>query len=447
MSDDFDDVAFGSSGIRGPYGDEVTPELALRVGRAASRLADSAVVARDPRETGPALEHALVAGLTAGGTEVTRLGVAPTATLAWAARDHDLGIMVTASHNPPPDNGFKLWNPDGSAIDQRQRQSVLDGIADPPPRADWDATGNARMDRRPIDAYVQALLGHRGPIEGSPRVVVDPGGGAASTLSPRVLREANARPMTINAVPDGRFTARPSEPTEEALETLSRVTEATDALLGVAHDGDGDRVACVDENGRFLQGDHLIVLLARALRAEKIAVPVDTSRLVWEALPEVEIRTTKVGDAHVSEELADGQGDFGGEPSGAMVFPEVSMCPDGPHAALVLADLAAREGGLADAVDQLPSFATLRESVDCPNPAQQAAMAHIQGELAELGETTVLDGVRLDTDEGWALVRPSGTEPKLRVTAEADVEAEANRLMTLVHGIVDEAMYEVNARA
>lgn len=446
MSDRFADVAFGSSGIRGRYGQTVTPELALALGRSAAQVADEVVVGRDPRPTGPALGDALVAGLVDGGADVTRIGVAPTPAVAHAARDHDLGVVVTASHNPPSDNGFKLWNPDGSAIGEHTQQRLLDGL-DKAATGAWDAGGRAVEDPRPVEAYLEALLDHQGPLPGEARLVVDPGNGAASRVSPRALRRAGARVLTMNAVPDGTFPARPSEPTPENLERLAQVTEATDAMLGLAHDGDGDRVACVDETGRILQGDHVIVLLARALRAEKIAVPVSTSRLVWDALPDVEVETTHVGDAFVSEALADGKGDFGGEPSGAMVFPEVSLCPDGPHAALLLAKVAAREGGLADPVDDMPDYVTLRESADCPDEAKQPAMAHLQGELAALGDTTVLDGVRLDTDEGWALVRPSGTEPKLRVTAEAEVEAEANRLMTLVRGIVDETLHEVGARA
>lgn len=447
MSDRFDDVAFGSSGIRGPFGETITPELALHLGRAAATLADSIVVARDPRTTGPALEHAFVSGATSHGADIIQLGVAPTPTVGHAAREHDLGVMITASHKPAEDNGFKFFEPDGSALNQHDRERLLARLQDPRDHAAWDQTGTAQHRSAPIDAYIDALLRESGPLEAKPRVLVDPGNGAASDVSPRLLREAGASVMTLNATPDGTFPGRPSEPTPENLEHLAKVTAATDAIVGLAHDGDGDRIALVDEHGRVVPGDAVLVLLARRLHAEKIAVPVDTSRLVWDALPDVEIEVTPVGDTYISDALADGQGDFGGEPSGAMILPDVSQCPEGPHAALVLAGLASRHDGLADLVDELPTYATLRESAPCPENAKQTAMAHIQERLTSVGDTTVLDGVRVETDDGWALVRPSGTEAKIRLTAEAADEHEAERLLTLVRGIVGEALHEVAARS
>ncbi len=447
MSDAFDDVRFGSSGIRGPYPDRITPELATRIGRSASHLADDVIIARDARTTGPTLEHALTAGLLDGGCTVTSLGLAPTPALAYATREHDLGIVITASHNPAPDNGFKFWQPDGSALRGRDRDQILQGLQNPPDHGSWDQAGTRTHDRRPLESYLDALLDTHGPLPGQPRILIDPGNGAASHLSPKLMRRAGASVMTLNANPDGTFPARPSEPKPSNLDDLARVTQATDALIGLAHDGDGDRIAAVDEQGRILTGDHLIVLLARSLHAEKIAVPENTSRLVWEALPETTIQTTQVGDTYISEALATEQGDFGGEPSGSMVFPHLSLCPDGLHAALLLAHIAARNDGLAETIDQMPTFHTLRESHACPDIAKPRVMSTLQDKLDTLGETTVLDGVRLDTDDGWALVRPSGTEPKLRVTAEAHIEAEAERLMTLVGGIVDDAVREVEAHA
>jgi phosphoglucosamine mutase len=289
---------------------------------------------------------------------------------------------------------------------------------------------------------VDALIEESGRVSGSPRVAVDPGNGAAAHTSPTLLRRAGARPVTVNAVPDGSFPGRPSEPVPENLEMLQQVTEASDAVCGIAHDGDGDRVRVVDENGRVLKGDHVIVLLALELRADAIVVPIDTSRLVWDALDGVEIDITRVGDAHVSERLDQSHADFGGEPSGAMIFPDVSLTPDGPHAGLLVARVAARNGGLADVVDEMPGYATLRESMPCDEHQKQAAMARIQNDLENVGDTTSMDGVRVETDEGWALVRPSGTESKIRITAEAETESQARGVFTLVEGIVRQALGE-----
>lgn len=442
----FDDVSFGSSGIRGRFGDEITPELALRIGRALAGTTDSVVLARDARTTGPTIENALVSGITAGGATVDRMGVAPTPALAHAVREGERGVMVTASHNPAPDTGFKLFTPGGASLGANDRNRLLALIRDPPMDETWEDVGEVRQAPGRVDDYVDAVLKVSGPLEARPRVVVDTGNGAASDVAPRILREAGASVLTLNATPDGTFPGRPSEPTPENIADLAAVTAATDAICGFAHDGDGDRIVAVDEDGRVLNGDQVIVLLAQAMHVGSIAVPVDTSSLVWDALPDVDVEVTPVGDAYVSQRLKETMGDLGGEPSGAVILPETSLCPDGPHAALILARLAARHGGLGDLVDDLPAYATLRESVECPEPAKQTAMARISDKLNELGEIETQDGVRMETDDGWALVRPSGTEPKLRITAEASTEPEAERLMTLVRGIVNESLHEVAQR-
>lgn len=442
-----DTIRFGSSGLRGPYPDPINPSLALDIGHAAAQMADTVVIARDARTTGPALEHALKSGLLNAGADVTTLGMAPTPILAYAARDHDLGIVITASHNPAPDNGFKFWNPDGSALRGEDRDTILQHLQNPPPSTGWDDAGTLTHDETTATAYQDQLLDQHGPLEGNPRILIDPGNGATSHLSPRLLREAGASVMTLNAHPDGTFPSRPSEPNPENLRNLAQATKQTDAILGLAHDGDGDRVAAVTEDGHVLQGDHLIVLLARALHAQKIAVPVNTSRLVWDALPDTTIETTRVGDTFISETLHTTQGDFGGEPSGSMVFPQTTLCPDGLHAALLIAHIAARHDGLTTLLEDLPTYATHRDALPCPNHEKERAMERIQPRLETLGEITTLDGVRLDTDEGWALVRPSGTEPKIRITAEAKNDADAEHLITLLHDIAEQALHEEQTHA
>jgi phosphoglucosamine mutase len=443
VDDRFDDVSFGSSGIRGPYGEHVDPTLALALGQATATLADDVIVGRDPRTTSSSLEQAFVAGATAGGARVRSLGVAATPLVGYGAREADVGVIVTASHNPAADNGFKFFSEDGSAIDDSRRKRLLSALRGLPELPGWEEATEVAQAPGVVDGYKRAIIDEVGPLSGDPRIVVDPGHGAASHLSPQLLRDAGARPLTVNATPDGTFPGRPSEPRPEHLEHLSAVTEATDAIAGIAHDGDADRLVAVDENGRMLQGDHVIVLLARSLRADAIAVPIDTSRLVWEALEDVDIEVTPVGDTYISERVERTHGDFGGEASGAMIFPGVSLTPDGPHAAVRLAQIADRHDGLADLVDEMPSYATVRESLDCPETAKQPAMAQIQDELEAVGDTTSLDGVRVDTDDGWALVRPSGTEPKLRITAEADTDTEARGVFNLVEGIARQSVAEV----
>ncbi len=421
----------------------MTPELALGLGRACADQAASILVGHDARTTGPGLARAFAAGALAGGAEVHNAGIAPTPTIAFGARDHELGVVITASHNPAPDNGFKFWRPDGAALDEAGRKRILAALGTPPELAAWNAVGRIREAHGLTQAYLEQLLATHGPLADDPRIVVDPGNGAASALTPELITRAGARTIALNATPDGTFPARPSEPTATNLAQLSATVQATEAVCGLANDGDADRCVAVDETGRVISGDQTIVLLAKALEAQTIAVPVNTSRLVWDALPDTRIEVTPVGDAHVSEHLARIQGAYGGEPSGAHILPSVSLCPDGPHAALVLAHLAAEHGGLAELVDALPRYETRRESIPCPEATKQAAMARIHTSLSAQGEVQALDGVRLDTDDGWVLVRPSGTEPKLRITAEAQDPAGADGLLAMAQGVVDQALHEV----
>lgn len=444
MTGGFDDVRFGSSGIRGPFGQRVTPELALALGRAAGGQARRIVVGHDARTTGPALVAAFTAGALAAGADVAHLGLVPTPTLAHAARRYEVGLQVTASHNPAPDNGFKFWEPNGSALSGPRRERLLAALAEPRPLAAWNAQGLGTVDPEGEPAHLAALLGEVGPLDGSPTVVLDCGNGAASRFSPMLLREAGASVITLNAQPDGTFPGRPSEPSAANLGDLAQTVRAADAACGLAHDGDADRGVAVDERGRPVSGDALLVLLARELGAKKIALPVDTSRMVTDALEGVEVVTTPVGDAFVSEALSSQGGAFGGEPSGAIIFPSVSLCPDGPHAVLLAARIAAAHGGLAELVDDLPRYHTLRESLPLGRADRARAMAAVAEALAGLGEPTTLDGVRVDTEDGWTLVRASGTEPKVRVTCEARDEAGAEELASHVRSLVVAALKEAS---
>lgn len=421
---------FGSSGIRGPFGELATPELALALGRAVGTMRKRVIVGRDARATGQLLENALVAGLVASGARVTRAGILPTPALAYAARDHDAGIVVTASHNPAPDNGFKLWEPNGRAFDAVERAEVERLLADAPPYSPWNDVGSETLDTRAIDAHIDRVLELVGPLPRRLRVVVDCGNGAASWEAPLLLRRLGCDVVTLNAQPDGHFPGRPSEPNEKNLTHLKQAVVATGADLGIAHDGDADRCMAVTESGRFVQGDELLVLFARRYAGSRIVCPVDVSRIVDDASG-CEVVRTKVGDAYVSERIQEVDAAWGGEASGAWIFPEMSQCPDGPMAAAVLCHLVAKEGGLDKQLESLPRYPLWRDAWRFAPARMDAVMAAVQDAFSD-GRQTTLDGLRVDYDEGWVLVRPSGTEPKIRATVEAVRPASLDKLKTRV---------------
>lgn len=423
-------LSFGSSGIRGPFATVATPETALAIGRAVGAMRKRVVVGRDARATGYALESALVAGLLSSGAQVARAGVLPTPALAFAARGFDAGVVVTASHNPAPDNGFKLWDPDGRAFGRDERRQVEDLLERAPPLAPWDSVHEAVAYPHAVREHVERILSAVGPLPRRLRVVLDCGNGAASVESPELLRRLGCDVVTLNAQPDGHFPGRPSEPDEKNLAALRQAVVATGADLGLAHDGDADRCMAVTHTGRFVTGDELLLLFAKRHAGKTVVCPVDASRTIEDASGARVVRT-KVGDAYVSERLAELKGAFGGEASGAWIFPEVSFCPDGPLAAAMVCRMVAEGGPLESQVAALPRYPLWRHAWKlAPQDVPLVMDAFRQG-LSD-GKVTTLDGVRADYEDGWVLVRPSGTEPKVRVTVEAVDAAALERLRAKV---------------
>jgi phosphoglucosamine mutase len=444
---------FGTSGIRGPVGETVTASLAVDVGRAvASEGADRVVVGRDPRDSGRALADALAAGLRECGADVVDLGLAATPTVARAVawQDADAGVSVTASHNPPQDNGLKLWTPSGQAYDEPRREAVAGRIREEEYAfAGWNAFGDRGTWTGATDRHADAIVATVDPVADL-SVVVDVGNGAGAVTA-EALTRLGCEVETLNAQPDGSFPARPSEPTADNCTTLQEVVTATDADLGVAHDGDADRAMAVAEDGTFLGGDELLALFARdAVTAARdaghgpdgplrVAAPVNTSMAVDEALDAVDatVTRTRVGDVFVAERTTESDVVFGGEPSGAWIWPAETRCPDGPLAACRLAALVARDGPLGEQVAALPEYPIVRDSVDVPNDEKAAVMDRVSERVqADHDEVTTVDGVRAEAEDGWFLIRPSGTQPLVRITAQAGDRATTESLAERALAIV-----------
>jgi phosphoglucosamine mutase len=445
---------FGTSGIRGRVGDEVTCELALSVGRAlAAEGYGTVVVGRDSRESGEPLADAVAAGVREGGSDVVRVGMAATPTIARAVEwvEGDAGVSVTASHNPAPDNGLKLWTRSGRAFDGGQQAAVARRVReDDYALVDAASVGDERRLADAVDRHATALAGAVDADLDDLSVVVDVGNGAGGVTA-TVLDRLGADVQTLNAQPDGSFPGRPSEPTAEHCGALAALVPAIDADLGIAHDGDADRTMAVTEDGEFLAGDVLLAVFATdAVEAgERVAAPLNTSLAVDDALAAegAALVHTKVGDGFVAEATeADGVV-FGGEMSGAWIWPDETMCPDGPLAAVKLAALVATEGPLADLAAGVDAYPTRRESVEVADKtavmervADAVRSAVDAGGDADGDSVDDRDGVRVDTDDGWFLVRASGTQPLVRVTAEARSPARSDALAERAREYLDDAI-------
>lgn len=411
---------FGTSGIRAIFNRDLI-DIAFRIGLAVGKNYRRTVIATDTRTSGDVMKHAVISGLLASGADCEDAGVAPTPTLAYATRQFAAGVMITASHNPPEYNGIKLLNPDGSSFTVVQQERIEDEISSESlAPARWEELKGSRLYegavRNHID-FIKSIF----PDGLGLKVVVDAGSGAASEVTPLMLRELGAEVVPLHCNPTGVF-PRGIEPTAENLKELCEKVNETGAGLGIAHDGDADRMMAVDDWGRFIPGDKLLAVFANALGLKDIVTTLDASMVIEEM--GAGVRRTRIGDTAVSEELRNG-GDFGGETSGSWIFPEISLCPDGIYAAARLAAIAG-EQRLSGLVDSLASYPLRRGSA----ASEGVGISRLEKRLLALEPMSVsrADGIRLEFKEGWLLVRPSGTEPKIRITAEARTEAEAERI-------------------
>jgi phosphoglucosamine mutase len=411
---------FGSSGIRAIFNKELL-STTFRVGLAVGKKYPNVIIGRDTRTSGDAMKQAVISGLLAAGCSCKDAGIIPTPTLAYAAREFAAGVMITASHNPPEYNGIKLFNPDGSSFGASQQEPIeAIVLAESYAITEPDKTDTCSDYRGAVENHIDAIVSLF-PSRLNIRVVVDAGGGAASRVTPRLLEKLGCEVVALNCEPTGEF-PRPSEPVAASLTELCDLVKKSGAAVGIAHDGDADRMMAVDEKGRYITGDVMLAILAKAVGARDMVTTLDASMAIDEM--GMKVRRTKIGDTFVSEKLKKG-GDFGGETSGAWIFPALSLCPDGIYAAAQIAALAA-EHKLSELADAVPVYPLIRGNIG----SKGLEMARLEADLAALKPLSVdnTDGVKLVFSDGWLLVRPSGTEPKIRITAEAKTEARAREL-------------------
>ena len=410
---------FGTSGIR-RVADQNLLQIALKTGLAVGQVYKTVVVGTDTRTSSQAVKHALISGLLSAGAECSDAGVLPTPTLAFATRDFQAGAMVTASHNPPEYNGIKLLNPDGSGFGRRQQRQIEEMVlGDSLPTALWGDFKSCGHYDRAIGQHIEHILQSL-PGRLNLKVILDCGCGAASVITPYLLERLGCEVVALNCYPSGFF-PHAIEPTEENLRDLVQMVKELGGI-GLAHDGDADRMMAVDDRGRFIHGDRLLVLLAQQMKAKEVVTTIDASMVIEEI--GFRVSRTRVGDTYVSEQLKE-SGDFGGEPSGAWVFPRNSLCPDGIYAAAQIAILASQQS-LSALVDGVPQYPILRGSL----PNEGITISGLKKRLMALKPQSVvdIDGLKLIFTDGWLLVRVSGTEPKIRLTAEAKTEERARQL-------------------
>ncbi len=437
-------LAFGTDGVRGVANAELTPELVLALGRAAAQVLGRGpwLVGRDTRISGPFLGAALAAGLASEGADVVDLGVLPTPAVAAACAARNLpGAMISASHNPFADNGVKLFAAGGRKLTddvERRIEGHLHGSSDDAPVAVGGAVGSLSTDDGAALDYTDGVVaGLEGRTLGRMEVILDCANGAASGVAGEIFRRAEAVVTVLHADPDGvNINERCGSTHPGSLQAAVRA--AGGRAIGLAFDGDADRVLAVTERGDLVDGDQILALSAVDLRergllvGDAVVVTVMSNlgfRLAMEAAG-IRVVETKVGDRYVLEALAEGGYSLGGEQSGHIIFPALSSTGDGVLTGLLLADLVRRSGRTltdmaSSAMDRLPQVLV---NVRVPDPlvasSDPAVLAAANAVAERLGRT------------GRVLLRPSGTEPLVRVMVEAPTaeaaKAEADGLAEIV---------------
>jgi phosphoglucosamine mutase len=418
---------FGTDGVRGRVGELLDPELAVALGRAAAAEtgvdAPQVVIVRDTRESGPMLEHALAAGIAAGGGDAYLAGVLPTPAASILVRRHglDLAAVVSASHNPWHDNGIKFFGPGGMKLDDEAEARIEQRIET---GTEASRIGRIRALEGALEDYLRELSSTFALDLSARKVLLDCANGATSRAAPAAFGRLGASVETLAAEPDGR-NINDGCGAMHAEQLGGRIAESG-ADIGFAFDGDGDRMLAVDRTGRVRDGDEIVAIVARHLRDAGqlpggVAVTVMTNFGFHTAMADagIEVAATQVGDRYVIEELRERDWVVGGEQSGHVVWTEFAPTGDGIAAALLLER--ALEG--ADLADVVP-FERLPQRLVNVELADRDAL----GAATELWEAVVREGAALG-DRGRVLVRPSGTEPLVRFMVEAPTIEECDAVL------------------
>ena len=434
---------FGTFGVRRTANDVLTPEFASRLAACyGTQIQGTVAVGGDPRTSTPMLKEAVKAGLLSSGCDVVDLGIIPTPGVQYAVRKYyDGGVMITASHNPPKYNGIKFLDEFGIGIPEDMELEIEKLYFDlEPKRADFSQIGEIYHNDKVIDEYVDEAISKVDADaikEANLKVVVDCGSGAGCYTAPYLIRKLGCDVTTLNGQADGFFPGRDPEPIEENLQELIKVVKELGADIGLAHDGDADRTICIDENGSFVLGDKTFTLVEKQMLKENnggtVVTTVATSQAIYDIAEEYdgEVIATAVGDLLVARKLKETDGLFGGEENGGLIFPDFVYGRDAVMTVAKILEIIAKEKKtLSQLVSELPVYYASKMKIECPDEEKEFVMSSIAEEIQETTdfELDLTDGVKILKEDGWVIIRPSGTEPIFRCFAESDSQEKADEM-------------------
>lgn len=447
---------FGTNGVRGVVNKELTPDMALDLARSLGTLlrkrkgaSPKIIIGTDTRISGQMLKNAAVSGLLSCSTVVTDIGIVPTPALQLYVKNRpeaDAGIIVTASHNPREYNGIKMIAGDGTEFSREDEKAVEEiYFAEKFYEADWSETGRLFRDENANEEYIADILDasdRKAVEEKSFKIITDTGNGAGSLTMPALMSRLGCRVLALGAQPDGTFPWRNPEPLPEALTEMSAVIRTAGADLGIAQDGDADRAVFMDENGDFIDEEIMLAAIEKyILQKEKgpVVTTVATSQRFTDIAGEagVPIYYTPVGSVDVGRKMAEVNAVYGGEGNGGMIFARHQICRDGAMAAAVVLEMMARTGMKASEIKKtVPDYVNektkIRVQTD-PKEIVAAISKKMREDKEEIGfdSAETIDGLKLWFKNGWMLIRPSGTEPVIRIAAEAKTKADAEKYLKI----------------
>ncbi|MDV0445118.1 Phosphoglucosamine mutase [Methanimicrococcus sp. At1] len=460
---------FGTNGVRGIVNEDLTPEKALDLARSLAvflseredadrRSAPVVVLGTDTRISGMMLKSAAASGLLASGIAVIDAGVVPTPSLQYYVKSHPetaAGIIVTASHNPREYNGIKFIDGDGTEFSRDDEKRVEDiYTARRFTAADWSKTGEIIFDLNCNDEYLAGILEiiDRKSIEKKKfKVLTDTGNGAGSLTMPKLMSALGCHVLALGAQPDGTFPWRNPEPLPEALSEATAVMRSSDFDLGVAQDGDADRAVFIDENGDFIDDEIMLAAVEKyILHKEKgpVVTTVSTSQRFTDIAKdeEADVYYTPVGSVDVGRRMVEVGAVFGGEGNGGIIYPRHQVCRDGAMAAALVLEMLAHTGMKASEIkDTVPTYFNEKFKIRLPDKDLKKVMASAVEEIISdrkeinYSEAERIDGLKLWFSSGWLLIRPSGTEPIIRITSEAKSPEDALKYLEIGKKYVNEA--------
>jgi phosphomannomutase / phosphoglucomutase len=449
---------FGTNGIRGIPGKDISLEFIAEMCQSIGTYLGNSrpvLVGNDVRNSSPSLAKAALSGLLSAGNNANSAGLAPTPAHQYGVRTlgYGGGVIVTASHNPAQYNGIKLVGPDGVEV-RREDEALVESIylEKKYNRPDWQSVGRDGKETRVVENYISGVMSQVDVPKISARkftVVLDVGNGAQAVAAPFLCERLGSKVISINGQADGNFPGRGPEPTPAVLKDMCEAVKSYRADFGVAYDGDGDRSLFCDENGEIYWGDRTGSMLVDYLLQSKhkggpVVTTVSTSSLVGLVAEKhgANVIWTTVGSVDVSRAMIDNNAPLGLEENGGFFYgPHIPVRDGAMTTALVMDALAHKRTSFSKAISELKTFYQKKAKFECPNEKRQKVMAYLESKSGMRRKVDKTDGLKIWTDDNtWILLRPSGTEPLIRVYAESDDQKKLENMFNEFEGLLKDAI-------